>query len=100
MCIDDDFEWDAEKRQANLAKHGIDFTGAIGIFAGTIVEKPSVKSDEVRWKATGYSRNEPITVIYTWRGRKRRIISARPAKRNERREYREHVPERGDPREG
>lgn len=39
MCIDDDFEWDAEKRQANLAKHGIDFTGAIGIFAGTIVDK-------------------------------------------------------------
>ena len=87
------FDWHTEKRRSNITKHGVDFTRAIEIFSGITVEKISVKSDEVRFKATGYCEGIPLTVIYTWRGRKRRIISARRAKRNERREYREHVPE-------
>ena len=102
VCTDEEmlFDWDVEKRRRNVAKHGLDFTRAIKIFSDITVERLSVKSDEVRFKATGYCEGIPLTVIYTWRGRKRRIISARRAKRNERREYREHVPERGNPRKG
>lgn len=95
VCTDEEFlfDWDAEKRRINVAKHGLDFTRAIKIFSGITVERLSVKSNEVRFRATGYCEGIPLTVIYTWRGNKRRIISARRAKRNERQEYREHVPE-------
>ena len=33
------FEWDESKRQANLAKHRIDFQDAIGIFDGPVFER-------------------------------------------------------------
>lgn len=100
MYIEENVEWDDAKFEANIAKHGIDFTDAIGIFAGFILETRSVKSGEVRWKATGYCEGIPLTVIYTWRGRKRRIISARRAKRNERRKYHLHESQRGSSPEG
>ena len=100
MYIEENFEWDDAKFEANIAKHGIDFTDAIGIFSGFILETRSVKSGEVRWKVTGYCDDVPLTVIYTWRGRKRRIISARRAKRNERRKYHLHESQRGSPPEG
>lgn len=100
MCTEDDFEWDDVKFAANIAKHGIDFTDAIGIFSGFIRETQSVNSDEVRFKATGYCEGILLTVIYTWRGRRRRIISARRAKRNERKEYHLDESQRGPPPEG
>ncbi len=101
MCTDEDFlfEWDDVKFEANIAKHGIDFTDAIAIFDGNKWETPSVKSDEERVKAVGYCEGILLSVIYTWRGRKRRIISARRAKRNERRKYHLHESQRGSPPE-
>jgi uncharacterized DUF497 family protein len=39
------FEWDAAKNAANIAKHGIDFEDAIGIFDGTVLEKADVRGD-------------------------------------------------------
>ena len=47
MCIEEEFEWDDTKFETNIAKHGIDFIDAIGIFAGFILETRSVKSGEV-----------------------------------------------------
>jgi uncharacterized protein len=34
-----EFEWDAAKNRANIAKHGINFEDAIEIFAGQVLEK-------------------------------------------------------------
>ena len=99
MCTDEEFEWDDIKCEANIAKHGIDFTDAAAIFDGGIWETPSFKSDEERVMAVGYCEGNLLTVIYTWRGRKRRIISARRAKRNEQRQYHLHEPQRGSPPE-
>ena len=76
------FEWDEAKRVANIDKHGIDFRDAIAIFDEPVVETPSVRPDEDRWKAVGLCDDIFITLIYARRNGRRRIISARPAKRN------------------
>jgi uncharacterized DUF497 family protein len=33
------FEWDENKRQANIEKHGIDFADLEAIFSGPIIER-------------------------------------------------------------
>lgn len=86
----DGFEWDESKAAANLEKHGIDFQGAVRIFeAGSILRVGSPRGGEERWKAIGIVEGVALAVVYVWRGERRRIISARRARRNERRAYRE-----------
>lgn len=77
------FEWDEAKNAANIAKHGIDFDDAIRLFA-SFTEVRSPYPHEVRWLATGWLDDGWLTVVYAWRGGKRRIISARRARRIER----------------
>jgi uncharacterized DUF497 family protein len=72
------FEWDEEKNILKRAKHGIDFDDAMEIFYGPIVSRRSDRNNEERWIAVGYSENLLIA----------RIISARRARKNEEREYR------------
>ena len=78
------FEWDINKRLANIEKHGYDFRVAINIFENTVVEIPQRRLGEVRILALGMLNNHVIAVVYTWRGEARRIISARKASRKER----------------
>ena len=82
------FEWDDEKRELNLAKHGIDFDGAIEVFHGPIILRRSDRNNEERWTALGYSDNRLIVVVFTRRTDVIRIISARRARKNEERAYR------------
>jgi uncharacterized DUF497 family protein len=82
------FEWDKRKSDSNLAKHGIDFDGAVEIFYGTIVLRRSNRNNEERWIAIGSSENRSIAVVFTRRADFIRIISARRARKNEEREYR------------
>jgi uncharacterized DUF497 family protein len=82
------FEWDDEKRELNLAKHGIDFDNAIEVFHGPIILRRSDRNNEERWTALGYSDNRLIVVVFTRRTDVIRIISARRARKNEEREYR------------
>jgi uncharacterized protein len=88
------------KRAANLAKHGVDFVDAAGIFAGPTLEWRDLRQDyrEERWIAVGMVNRRELTVVYTLRGQHRRIISARRAHRNERRTYRAAYP--GEPAQG
>jgi uncharacterized DUF497 family protein len=81
------FEWDETKRQANLAKHLIDFADAVKIFEGPVFEKVQRRRGENRVLAVGLLEDVEIVVIYTMRGTYRRIISARRANRNERQDY-------------
>jgi len=94
------FEWDDRKRELNLAKHGIDFDSAIEVFYGPIILRRSDRNDEERWIALGYSDNRLIVVVFTRRASVFRIISARRARKNEEREYRNakvgRPPERQD----
>ena len=82
------YEWDEAKAASNLEKHLVDFQDAIGVFEGSVVETRSFRGREERWKAIGMVEGRELAVVYTWREGRRRIISARRAKRNEREAYR------------
>lgn len=82
------FEWDDQKRGLNLAKHGIDFDSAIEVFYGPIILRRSNRNNEERWTALGHSDNRLIVVVFTQRADVIRIISARRARKNEERAYR------------
>jgi uncharacterized DUF497 family protein len=84
----DSFEWDDNKSTANLAKHGIAFDDASEVFYGPVVVRQSNRNDEERWLAIGEAENRLIAVVFTRRGSVIRIISARRARKNEEREYR------------
>ena len=92
------FEWDLAKNAANITKHGIDFEDAIGVFEGAVLEVRSDRGSEKRWKAVGEIEGVVIAVVFTWREDRRRIISARKARNNERRAYR--AAQRRGPSEG
>jgi len=83
------FEWDETKRQLNLHKHGIDFIDAQKIWSGSVLEYSSDQThhDEERYLAIGEFDGDCITVIFTWRGDTRRLISARKARHYEQKDY-------------
>lgn len=88
-----DFEWDERKRRLNRLKHGVDLARAGTIFLGPTIENEDGRRDygEVRTGAFGEVDGEVLFVVYTWRGAKRRPISARKAGRDERAKYRQAV---------
>jgi uncharacterized DUF497 family protein len=85
------FEWDESKRQSNLAKHHIDFQDAVRIFDGPIFEKATRSRGEDRVLTIGLIEGIEIVVVYVIRGKRRRIISARRAHRDERQDYANHL---------
>ena len=82
------FEWDERKRRLNLERHGIDFEDARHIFSESPVYlSSSIHHDELRRLAIGLLDDIEITVVFTMRGENIRLISARRARRNERKIY-------------
>jgi uncharacterized DUF497 family protein len=94
----DEFEWDEDKSNANLEKHGIDFEDAMKVFYGPVLLRRSDRNDEERWIAIGFLENRLIAVVFTRRAEVIRIISSRRARKNEERAYR-HA-QMGRPPEG
>jgi uncharacterized DUF497 family protein len=86
-----DFEWDEDKRLANLEKHGIDFLDARAIWAGQVLDPAAERNveGEPRPTALGTIGEDEIVVavVYTVRDGIVRMISARRARRNERKVY-------------
>lgn len=91
-----DFEWDERKRKSNIQEHGVDFRLASGIFFNPVIEKVDNRKDygEVRIKAIGIVQNECFLVVYTWRGKTKRIISAWKVGKNGRQKYEQILRER------
>jgi len=91
------FEYDLEKDQRNVKERGFGFEIAAGIFENLVLEWPDTRRDygEDRFIALGIVDNRVLVVVYTWRGNKRRIISARKADRNERETYGEALARHG-----
>ena len=83
------FEWDPDKRQAKIEKHGIDFIIVRELFTRPLVFERSNRGNETRWKVTGSLKGRFITVIFTLRKDRIRIISARRARENEQKTYEE-----------
>jgi len=84
------FEWDENKRLANLAKHGIDFVDAVQVFADErgFIYRSEVLTGEERHVVVGMAGERWLVVVFIYRGRDvRRIISARRARKNERKRY-------------
>ena len=81
--------WDEAKRQANLAKHGIDFRLMRRLFDGRpVITTTSSYPDEARFLTTGIIDDLFFTVVWTHRLHTIRLISARRARDAERRAYR------------
>jgi uncharacterized protein len=85
------FEWNEDKRLANLAKHLIDFQDATQIFDQPVFEKVQRRHGEERILAIGLMEGLEIVLVYVMRGEHRRIISARRAHRDERQDYAKHL---------
>ncbi len=88
LLAPDGFEWDEDKNETNLAKHGIDFGEASEVFYEPLVLLRSNRNNEERWIAIGKSNDRIISVIFTRRNELIRIISARHPRPNEERAYR------------
>ena len=83
------FEWDERKARANLRKHRVDFADAATIFgderAVTVAEDDP---EEERYATIGIDAlARVLVVVYTMRGDRIRIISARRATKREREHY-------------
>ena len=86
-----EFEWDPRKAAANLHKHGIDFAEAATVLYDELaITVPDDQADEDRFVTMGMdARGRVLVVVYTWRGERARLISARQATKRERRQYEE-----------
>jgi hypothetical protein len=90
MISDVEYEWDPAKAQANLRKHGVPFLMACEVFKdGSRREHTDVSDDygEERWIVLGRVGQKILSVVYTQRGQRTRLISARRADLNEQRSY-------------
>jgi hypothetical protein len=86
-----DFEWDDQKAEYNLQKHGVSFPEASTAFYDPLVitfADPDHSADEDRFIVIGLSAaGRLLMVAHTDRGNRIRIISARTLKPKERRLY-------------
>jgi uncharacterized protein len=86
--IEGDFEWDEEKALSNLDRHGVSFPEAATVFADPAAVYLDDGSETDRMVVVGSSlRGRVLYVVHVERGRRDRIISARPAGRAERDVY-------------
>ena len=87
---DEQFEWDDTKAAENLRDHRVSFaksTLAIGDpFAIEWLDLREAYGEE-RVIVVGMSQGQLLTVVYTKRGERLRIISARKATRHEQDDY-------------
>ena len=88
-----EYEWDEQKEQINIKKHGITFRIATTVFDDPLMvdlyDEAHSTLDEARYKAIGRVGHTltVLSVIYTERRQKIRIISARLATPREEEEY-------------
>ena len=84
-----EFEWDENKARSNIEKHGVTFEEAGEVFFDPFYQTGDASaSNEQRDFIIGYSLAQRLLlVVYVERGRRTRIISARPATRAERKLY-------------
>ena len=87
------FEWDETKNQTNIEKHGISFEEACSVFRDTdalIISDEEHSQNEDRFVLIGFSYKFNLLVVchcYRQNEEVVRIISARKATKNERKEY-------------
>jgi hypothetical protein len=81
------FGWNEQKRERNLQLHGIDFADVKGILDDCAFIRRSDRQGEVRYQIFGYVDGREVAVACTLREQECWIISARRARRDERRKF-------------
>ncbi len=93
-----EFEWDHEKAERNLRKHGVGFVEAATVLRdslGITIFDPDHSLDEDRYVTVGMSsQGRAVMVAHTDRADAIRIISARELTRAERKAYEEEMQRR------
>ncbi len=85
-----EFEWDEAKRDKTLVERDLDFRSADLFFDGrAVVHQATPRDDEYRWKTTGVISGAFVTIVWTWRSQRIRVISMRRAHGEEIRTYRQ-----------
>ena len=91
------FEWDEKKNKTNIEKHGISFEEASSVFQdeeSLIISDENHSQEEDRFILIGFSFKANLLVVchcYREKDSIVRIISARKADRNERKQYLENL---------
>ena len=82
-------EFDPAKRAATLADRGVDMARAGIVFDGPTLTVEDDRHDygERRHITIGFLDGRMVVLAWTWRGRRRRIISMRKANEREQEKY-------------
>lgn len=85
------FEWDENKNNSNIERHGIDFCDVQLIFAHPMLIKMDNRKDygEKRWIELGLLYEIVVVIVFTKRKDITRVISIRRANKNEQKIYQE-----------
>jgi uncharacterized protein len=90
-----DFEWDGKKARQNAKKHRVSFEEASSAFGDPLaltIPDPLHSLEEDRFVLLGESvHRRLLVVVFTERGDKIRIISARAATGREKRDYEKDI---------
>ena len=73
------FAWDSAKERENITKHGVEFGTATKVFddpAWVLAEDVAHSIGEVRYFAFGFVAGAVLTLRFTLRGEKIRVIGA------------------------
>ncbi len=90
------FDWDENKAEANIKKHGISFEEAKSVFYdeyARLIQDPDHSESEDRFILLGFSLGlKVLTVVHCYKDEENiiRIISARKSTKNETKYYKEH----------
>ena len=87
-----EFEWDPDKERSNIERHGVDFTEAATVFGDPLeltISDPDHSVGEFRFLSIGHSIhvNRILVVSDPEREDRNRLIKARTASPQERRQY-------------
>ena len=89
------FEWDPNKAEANLAKHGVSFEEAVTVFAdplARIFDDEMHSEQEHREIIIGQSVGQHLLLVcFVEVGGRVRLLSARRTTRREREDYEEEI---------
>jgi uncharacterized protein len=85
------FEFDRNKSDLNLQKHGIDFISAQRLWENKIVQLKVTELPEERYLNFGVLDGKHWTAVVTYRGTNVRIISVRRSAKKEVEYYEENV---------
>ena len=89
------FEWDENKRQENIRRHGLDFVEAQKMFNYPMLVRLDTRYDygEDRYIGIGMANGRVLVIVYTERdhGNTIRIISLRKALKYECKQYEKHL---------